>query len=183
VPATQDGETGFHITQKGTRQMEIVQSVTSNRSDIPVHYIPISSYGCHKGNTDKKASEEYKLLYRAWCDEEIGGIKFMANPHDKRGKIFVDPADAGRLIDAMRRPKRPPSVEARNAAASVERSATVGQSQIESALIALCEINNGLTLMQATLERLATAAESIATQPKTTQQELLHSMDSNGFYS
>ena len=84
---------------------EVVQAVTSKKSDIPGHYIAISSYGCHKGNTDKKASEEYKSLYRAWCDARIGGIKFMHSVHDKRGQIFIDPSDAERVISESARPK------------------------------------------------------------------------------
>ena len=45
-------------------------------------------------------------------------------------------------------------------------AALMSSGQIESAIVALCEINNGITLMHATLERLTAAIESIATQPK-----------------
>ena len=44
-------------------------------------------------------------------------------------------------------------------------------------------MNNCLTLIHATLERLASATENIATQPKTAQQELLNAVNGNGFYS
>jgi hypothetical protein len=137
--------------------MEIIQSVTSNRRDIPSHFIAISSFGCHKGNTDKKASTEYKVLYRAWCDEQIGGIKFMANPHDKRGQIFVDPADAQRLINASIRPK---------ATLPTAPSKRATDLQYESVCESLGDIASGLGHVVTLLERLATAVESIATAPK-----------------
>jgi hypothetical protein len=53
----------------------------------------------------------------------------------------------------------------------------------DAAITALVRIDNGISLMQATLDRLATAVESIATQPRTPQQELLHAISSNGFDS
>jgi hypothetical protein len=164
---------------------EVVQAVTSKKSDIPSHYIAISSYGCHKGNTDKKESEEYKSLYRAWCDGRIGGIKFMHSVHDKRGQIFIDPSDADRVILESVRAKPKPAAAAQVGGESALKFRVNGIAvgHCEAAVSALCEINNGITLMQATLERLATAVESIATQPKTPQQQLLHTFDSNGFHS
>lgn len=169
---------------------EVVQSVTSKKSDIPSHYIAISSYGCHKGNTDKKASEEYKSLYRAWCDERIGGIKFMHTVHDKRGQIFVDPSDADRVISESARPKTKPvtSAQAGSERSLQFRANGVTAGQVEAAVVALCEINNGITLMHATLERLATAVESMATQPLAGEQEVMASasgstFSSNGFHN
>jgi len=60
----------------------------------------------------------------------------------------------------------------------------VAAHQHEAAVVALCEINNGITLMQATLERLTTAVESIATQPKTTHDHALATVaGGNGFHN
>lgn len=53
---------------------------------------------------------------------------------------------------------------------------------IEAATVVLCEIDKGITLMNATLERLTAAVELIATQPKTAQQELVSTFESNGFH-
>lgn len=147
---------------------EIVQSVTSKKSDIPAHYVAMSSYGCHKGNTEQKASEEYKAIYRAWSDERIGGIKFMNSVHDKRGQIFVDPSDAGRVIAESTKPKSKPVVFAKTGdQTSLETGLlSVFASEFRTAVLALCEINNGISLIESTLERLTAAVESIATQPK-----------------
>ena len=139
---------------------EIRQSVTSRKSDIPGHFIAISSFGCHKGNTDKKASEEYKALYHAWCDERISGIKLMKSVHDKRGQIFVDPADAERVIAQFCQPK------------PIQKPLlTVGPRRESDAATDACELlgSMGATLDEIflVLERLTAAVESIATQPKT----------------
>lgn len=145
--------------------MEITQSVTSRRLDIPSGYIPISSFGCHKGNTDKKASEEYKALYQAWCDERISGIKLMKSVHDKRGQIFVDPVDADRVIAAYRQPK--PIAKSRPV--SGDLFAGVEKRHVESACESLADISSALGILHKIvplLERMAAALESIATQPK-----------------
>jgi len=55
---------------------------------------------------------------------------------------------------------------AKSKATPVETPVRTDDGRIHAAVIALCEINNGITLMQATLERLTAAVESIATQPK-----------------
>lgn len=138
---------------------EITQSVTSRRVDIPPDYIAISSFGCHKGNSDQKASVEYKVLYRAWIDEQISGIKLMKSVHDKRGQIFVDPADADRVIAQNCQPKTKPKL-----------SVTVGHPKEFDASTLACEslacIDTTLDELCRVLERLATAVESVATQPK-----------------
>ena len=57
------------------------------------------------------------------------------------------------------------------------------KSQAESAVIALCEIKNGITLIQATLERLTLAVEIMATQPQTPHDRLVATVESNGFHN
>jgi len=114
---------------------------------------------------------DQKKLSDAHTDGLIEAVKLMRSTDDRTGPVWVDAEAARRVLsgepDAARKP------------ASVGLSA----SQLEAAVIALCEINNGITLMQATLERLTSAVESIATQPKTAQQEVLAPMSSNGFHN
>jgi hypothetical protein len=133
--------------------MEVTQTVTSNKDSIPAHYVALSSYGCHKGNTEQKASAEYKLLYRAWKNELMGGIKFMANPHDKHGKIFVDPADAERVIAAGANPAPAISALSPNLA---------GDSASLNAALSMAEMRLTLSRIELILDRLAGAAEKIA---------------------
>ena len=140
-------------------RMEITQSVTSRRGEIPPNYIPISSFGCHKGNTGQKGSEEYKVLYRAWIYEQISGIKLMKSVHDKRGQIFVDPADADHVIAQNCQPKTKSKL-----------LVTAGAPKVFDAAALACEslacIDTTLDEICRVLERLATAVESVATQPK-----------------
>lgn len=139
---------------------EISQSVTSKRSDIPTGYIAISSFGCHKGNTDRKASEEYKALYQAWCDERISGIKLMKSVHDKRGQIFVDPLAAERVITECRKPPAKQKAVAACVVDAVDRRPAEGVCQT------LSSMDTTLDEIYRVLERLTAAVEGIATQPK-----------------
>jgi len=88
------------------------------------------------------------------------------------GRLFVHKDDIARLTKEWVEP------EDRD---STEEPAT--NLQYESAVIALCEINNGITLIQATLERLTLAVESMATQRKTAHDRLLATVESNGFHN
>jgi hypothetical protein len=94
------------------------------------------------------------------------------------GKYFIHPEDMKLLEQEWDERECEMSDEPAS-----EQNAGIGSDRLEAAVVALCEINNGITLMQATLERLTTAVESIATQPKTAQQELLNTVNGNGFYS
>lgn len=139
---------------------EITQSVTSRPSDIPAGYIAISTFGCHKGNTDKEASPEYKALYQAWRDERISGIKLMKSVHDKRGQIFVAPGDADRVIAECRQPRPKPKTAATAVVGSVDKR------YAESVCESLASIDSTLDEIYRVLERLTAAVENIATQPK-----------------
>ena len=145
---------------------EISQSVTSRRSDIPPGYIPISSFGCHKGNTDRKASEEYKALYQAWCDERIGGIKLMKSVHDKRGQIFVAPGDADRVIAEYRHPKQKPKAIATSVGSNCDALRMLENVLLPGVFDCLNAMCGSIERSEKLIERLTTAVESIANQPK-----------------
>ena len=158
---------------------KVTQSVTSRKSDVPSNYIPISSFGCHNSHTDTKASEEYKALYAAWCEERISGIKLMSNVHNKRGQIFVDPADADRVINEHLQPQ--PKRAKKPADAGIDKS------HAENVCRSLASIDTTLDEIYRVLERLTAAVESIATQPKDTEQmvrnEIMAAVGSNGFHN
>lgn len=155
------------------------QHATTRQQDVPKHFIPISKFGCHKGGISK-GSEEYKALYRAWANGTLGGVRLMRGASDPKGRIFVDPDDARRVIHDSHAEALQPAAPQR--VASNERRAAIDAHHAEAAVIALCEINNGISLMQATLERLTAAVELIATQPKTAQQDLVSTFEGNGFH-
>ena len=154
--------------------MDVLQTVTSMKGTIPANYVPLSSYGCHKGNSDQKASAAYKLLYRAWCSGQLSGIKFMSNPHDKRGQIFVCPTDAQRVFDAA----------AKSAESSVVlKKKPAGDAASFDAALSMAEMRLTLDRIELILERLAVAVESMATQPQTPHDRLLATVESNGFHN
>jgi hypothetical protein len=121
------------------------------------------------------ASWEYRAIDAAWKSGHIEMWKCARYPGDRNGVKYVFPADAERAFDTAR------NAQASRLSAKAAPSAA-SASQYEAAVIALCEINNGITLMQATLERLTAAVELIATQPKTPQQELVSTFERNGFH-
>ena len=145
--------------------------VTQDIREIPTHCVPLSSFG---GRRNKRGGTwEYETLHTLCKRREIKHWKFERG---RTGQLFVEPDVARQMLDSLRQHKSDAIIPPR------ERQAA-SNSQIEAAVIALSEINNGITLMQATLERLAEAVESMATQPKTPQQELLHTINGNGFHS
>jgi hypothetical protein len=145
--------------------MSATQRVTSDKSDIPAHYVQLSSYGCNA--RDKPATPEYQTLHGAWTAKKLGGWKLMATPTDQRGPIYVDPKEAEQVLSVIHRQHKIHAIlpEKERTAANPSGIELAVIERIEVAVIALCDINNGITLMQATLERLATAVESIATKP------------------
>jgi CRP-like cAMP-binding protein len=57
-----------------------------------------------------------------------------------------------------------------DAVAPSTAAALMSSRQAESVIVALCEISNGVALMLDVLERLTTAVEGMATQPRTEEQ-------------
>lgn len=145
--------------------------VTQDVREIPPHCVPLSSFG---GRRNKRGgSWEYETLHSLCKRREIKHWKFERG---RTGQLFVEPDTARTMLDAMRHQR-----------GEVTQATTprvqVGIAQVEAAVVAMCEINNGITLMQATLERLTLAVESIATQPKTAHDRLLATVDGNGFHN
>jgi hypothetical protein len=96
---------------------------------------------------------DQKKLSDAHTDGFIAAVKLMRSTEDRTGPVWVDAKAAREVLAADKaRPKK----------ASTDQ---MSAGQHEAAVIALCEINNGIILMQATLERLAEAVEKIAKHP------------------
>ena len=152
------------------------QIETKDVRDIPAHYVALASYEPH--GHGKKGGQWYQRLYKAWAAKQLGGIRVILG--GKRAQIFVDPAEVESLIE------RWSQLEQQAPVTHSQQPRLVGDRQIESAILALCEINNGITLMQATLERLTQAVESIVTQPAAKACEPadeFQQFSSNGFHS
>ena len=125
-------------------------SIVSKREHIPNQYVAIGSF-------HKRDPGLHRQLNRLCERHEVDAFRL-----GDAGPWFVldQHVEETQQRRAVRRERCDES------RAVCEKHAAVSTSQIEAAVIALCEINNGITLMQATLERLTAAVENIATQPK-----------------
>jgi hypothetical protein len=115
------------------------RSVTSKKSDIPSHYVALSSYGCD--GKHRQATPAYRRLHAAWHSGELGGVKYMSTPTDFRGQIWIDPQEAAAILAAC------------GVSASSEKAGKTKDTA------AACRIASAL-------ERIAEALETIATNPR-----------------
>ncbi len=145
--------------------------VTQDIREIPAHCVPLASFG---GRRNKRGgSWEYETLHTLCKRREIKHWKFERG---RTGQLFVEPDVAREMLDSLRQHKIDAILPAK------ERTAA-SSPQIQAACESLASIDSTLDEIYRVLERLTAAVESIATQPKTTQQELLHATNGNGFHS
>ena len=134
--------------------------VITEESQVPHGFRRISSLA--------DSLTDQKKLSDAHTDGFIAAVKLMRSTEDRTGPVWVD-AEAAREVLA--------GDKARTKKASAHQ---MPAGQNEAAIVALCEINNGISLIHATLERLTAAVESIATQPK--REQLEEFANDNGFH-
>ena len=128
--------------------------VITDESQVPAGFKRIASLA--------DSLTDQKKLSDAHTDGLIAAVKLMRSTEDRTGPVWVDADAARRVLDGSERQQvRKPAIPS-----------VASSSQIEAAVIALCEINNGITLMHGVLERLTAAVESIATQPHPAEQAL-----------
>lgn len=147
------------------------ESVIYDKADLPAGYVPLGTLATDTGSTPL-----YGYVQRAF---ERGDL--MRSLFKCRGKRFIHQDDLDRLTAQFN--ARAASPQQDQCDSSTDGVASMSHGQCEAAVVALCEINNGIALMQATLERLTLAVESIATQPKTAHDRLLATVDGNGFHN
>ena len=139
--------------------------VITDESQVPAGFRRISALA--------DSLSDQKKLSDAHTDGIIAAVKLMRSADDRTGPVWVDAEAAKRVLEGT-------SSQSRRQASLQFRVNGAPAEQYEAAVVALCEINNGITLMQVTLERLTTAVESIATQPKTPHQESMATIGGNG---
>lgn len=123
----------------------------NDESHVPDGYVPLASFG---HNT---------RIHRALCDAHRDGrvraVKLVRHEGDiKTGAVWVHEGDAAEFRDAYESPQ-PKAI----ADSAVE---AIGSRHAESVCESLSSIDATLDEIYRVLERLTTAAESIATQPK-----------------
>jgi hypothetical protein len=130
--------------------------VITDESQVPPGWMRVAQL-CESLADQKKLSD-------AHTDGFIPAVKLMRSVNDKSGPVWVSPDDA-RLI--LQSDKLEP---AKKFAADAAAAALMSSRQAESVIVALCEISNVIALSLTVLERLTTAVESMATQPRTEEQ-------------
>ena len=164
--------------------MAAKQQVTSDKGQIPRHFVPLASYGCHNG--ERKATAEYRALNDAWQRKELSGWKLMATPQDMRGRVYVDPNEASSILKALEefaaksQEQQVRANDAEKIAAKVDPAAIEAMFGIHSALGRLVISVEKVAHMT---ERLAVAVEEIATQPTTAHDRLVATVENNGFHN
>lgn len=133
-------------------------------TDLPDGWVPLSRFDSKDRGRTEGHSPEYKQLVAAVKDGELRGLQ---DPKSRR--YYVPQEDAARLLVSK--------------SAKAEKPSPPKDLQYESVCESLGSIDNWLENIVLVLERLTAAVESIATQPKTAQQELLAKMSSNGFHN
>jgi hypothetical protein len=123
---------------------------------IPPGFAPLANWDSRNRRNNDGHSVEWKTLSDAVKDGEIPGFKLS------NGRWYVHQQSAEELLS---RPAERP--------AEPKRAASMSPGQYEAAVVALCEINNGITLMHATLEQLTAAVRSVL-QAKNEHEYLTH---------
>ena len=165
-----------HRNLKGREMTEIKckQRVVSDESLVPSGFQQLKAYGAPRTN-GKAGSPEYETLHRAYRNGAIEAYKVMMSPRDKYGPVFVNEAQA-KIILSSELYCGHPVQSAKSRSGSSEPTI---ESQAEALRELLADIAAGVGYMVKSLDRIADAAESIATQPKTPQRELMHTINGN----
>jgi len=146
----------------------------TDESQVPDGYVPLASF------------YKNKRIHRALCDAHKAGnvraVKLVRHEGDiKTGTVWVHGEDAASFQQSYGR-------EAPKYTATLSRREPLGKDDEllgYAELIAgrIGDVSSSLEEVRDVLDRLTAAVEAVATQPKTQQQELAHTYDSNGFHS
>jgi hypothetical protein len=157
--------------------MSATQRVTSDKKQIPAHYVQLSSYGCNARG--RPATPEYLLLHSAWSSRKLGGWKLMSTPSDQRGPIYVDPKEAEHFLRVC-------AGDAASEVKATKRDALQSSEILEAIVAFLGSITTNQHTLIAAVERLAIAAEMVAAHPLARMDDIAicePSSSSNGFHS
>ena len=146
--------------------MSSKQRVTSEKGDIPSHYVPLSSFGYPNGKTGTPGTPAYTWMQAEWAAGRLPGIKLMRTPNDKGGPVFVDPADL--VFHEEKRERKQGSKKDFDGVVGFANKASEVVAAVHDARVEACmnEMYRELSCVRGLLERLVDAVEAMATQPK-----------------
>jgi hypothetical protein len=141
---------------------------------MPAGFVPLAHFDHRSRGRGDGHSPEYKQLREAFRQRKIPGLQTGG----ERGRVYVHEQSAKQYLAD--------NVLAEAAKFSEPEPASPSPSA-DNAIAALTAVLSALATSQMSLvaevERIATAVESIATQPKTPPQGLAHEMSGYGFHS
>jgi len=130
----------------------------SSDAFTPAGFVPLANWdNRHRGNNDGH-SVEWKLLSDAAKAGKVPGMKLGGS-----GRWIVHEQAAVEYLAKIRAEATPAKAPAKSQA---KRAVDPTDLQYESACESLADIASGMGYVVQLLERLATAVESIATQPR-----------------
>lgn len=138
------------------KKKSYAEGIVFDQSHVPPEYMPL-------GDVLSVNKRHHNAILKACMANQARRIRFKRSATDSMGLLFVHRDDAAEITAAS--DFRHSEKIAKESGVSRLHSAIVA-SDLSDALAVLCEISKGISLVCSTLERLATAAESMATQPK-----------------
>jgi hypothetical protein len=146
----------------------------TDESQVPDGYVPLASF------------YKNKRIHRALCDAHKAGnvraVKLVRHEGDiKTGAVWVHGEDAQLFEHSYGReaPKHTATLGRR--APMSKDDELLGYAELIASRIG--DVSSSLEEVRDVLERLTAAVEAMATQPQTPHQELLHTINGNGFHS
>lgn len=124
---------------------------------IPQGFVPLANWDIkHRGNNSGH-SIEWKSLGDAVKAGKVPGMKIGGS-----GRWWVHEASAIEFLAKEQEPKPPRGIVV---------AGKPKPDHVEAAIVAICRIENSISLLQMTLERFTAAVENIAMQPTAPQHE------------
>jgi hypothetical protein len=168
-------------TTKGNRQMANDLSKAKLKT-LGTNESPPDGYVClgEKWPAEGTAGRDRERVRKGIVTGDVDAYRHVRFEGDNRGNIYVCLADAVAWLAAF-------DARAAKSSSIAEHHLPVTDGMdkryAEGACESLSSIDSTMDEIYRVLERLTTAVESIATQPRTAQHELMGTMSSNGFHN
>jgi hypothetical protein len=126
------------------------QFVVTSRDQVPENFIALSQFG--PPGTNGNGTPEYNAIQAAWVNKKISGCKLYRSAADRAGPVFIDNAEAEKILRSLRDSQATAEQAVAEAAADAEPIAKNETAGIASALRSI--------LFE--LRRIGDAAEALA---------------------
>lgn len=146
------------------------EGIVFDATHVPDGYVPQSNWSGNK--------RHHNALCKACESNRIRRIRFKRSADDRIGRMFVHQEDADGVIRESDQ-RHSTKTAAKTVVSVPDAVAATSRFDAESVCESLADIASSLSSVERLLERLATAVESIATQPKASQHDFANSINGN----